>query len=90
LCETLHKNKGVAIEGAAWKRSGEFIVLDRSGYSEDKGPQTCRGAVSGQYSTNVDDDQSRFQVAAMKTASNQPIQALHTGETTPQERRAGV
>ena len=31
----------VAIEGAAWKRSGEFIVLDGSGYIEDKGPQTC-------------------------------------------------
>jgi 3-dehydroshikimate dehydratase len=43
----------VAIEGAAWKRSGEFIVLDGSGYIEDKGPQTCPGAVPGQYGTNV-------------------------------------
>jgi 3-dehydroshikimate dehydratase len=43
----------VAIEGAAWKRSGEFTVLDGSGYIEDKGPQTCPGAVPGQYGTNV-------------------------------------
>ena len=43
----------VVIEGAAWKRSGEFIVLDGSGYIEDKGPQTCPGAVPGQYGTNV-------------------------------------
>jgi len=43
----------VAIEGAVWKRSGEFIVLDGSGYIEDKGPQTCPGAVPGQYGTNV-------------------------------------
>src|SRR6516165_8642628 len=43
----------VAIEGAAWKRSGEFTVLDGSGYIEDKGLQTCPGAVPGQYGTNV-------------------------------------
>jgi 3-dehydroshikimate dehydratase len=43
----------VAIEGAAWKHSGEFTVLDGSGYIEDKGPQTCPGAVPGQYGTNV-------------------------------------
>jgi 3-dehydroshikimate dehydratase len=43
----------VAIEGAAWQRSGEFTVLDGSGYIEDKGPQTCPGAVPGQYGTNV-------------------------------------
>jgi len=43
----------VAIEGEALKRSGEFIVLDGSGYIEDKGPQTCPGAVPGQYGTNV-------------------------------------
>src|ERR1700747_408500 len=38
----------VAIEGAPWKRSGEFVALDGSGYIEEKGPQTCPGAVSGQ------------------------------------------
>jgi len=43
----------VVIEGAAWKRSGEFTVLDGSGYIEDKGSQTCPGAVPGQYGTNV-------------------------------------
>jgi 3-dehydroshikimate dehydratase len=43
----------VAIEGAAWKRSGEFTILDGSGYIEDKGAQTCPGAVAGQYGTNV-------------------------------------
>jgi hypothetical protein len=43
----------VVIEGAAWKRSGEFTVLDGSGYIEDKGSQTCAGAVPGQYGTNV-------------------------------------
>jgi 3-dehydroshikimate dehydratase len=43
----------VAIEGAPWRRSGEFITLDGSGYIEDSGPQTCPGAVPGQYGTNV-------------------------------------
>jgi len=38
----------VTIEGAPWKRSGEFVILDGSGYIEDKGPQTCPGAVAGQ------------------------------------------
>ena len=46
--------KGPAkIEGAAWKRSGEFIILDGTGYIEDKGPQTCPGAVPGQFGANV-------------------------------------
>jgi 3-dehydroshikimate dehydratase len=46
--------KGPAlIEGAAWKRTGEFIVLDGTGYIEDKGPQTCPGAVPGQFGANV-------------------------------------
>jgi 3-dehydroshikimate dehydratase len=43
----------VAIEGAAWKRSGEFTVLDGSGYIEDKGPQTCPSTGPGPYGTNV-------------------------------------
>jgi 3-dehydroshikimate dehydratase len=46
--------KGPArIEGAAWKRTGEFIILDGTGYVEDKGPQTCPGAVPGQFGANV-------------------------------------
>jgi len=54
LASPLPAIKGpVAIEGAPWKRSGEFVVLDGSGYIEDKGPQTCPGAVAGQYGANV-------------------------------------
>jgi 3-dehydroshikimate dehydratase len=46
--------KGPArIEGAAWKRTGEFIILDGTGYIEDRGPQTCPGAVAGQFGANV-------------------------------------
>src|SRR5262249_29974868 len=42
LASPLPAIKGpVAIEGAPWKRSGEFVALDGSGYIEDKGPQTC-------------------------------------------------
>jgi 3-dehydroshikimate dehydratase len=43
----------VQIEGAAWKRTGEFIAIDGSGFIEDKGMQTCPGAVPGQYGANV-------------------------------------
>ena len=43
----------VQIEGAAWKRTGDFIAVDASGYIEDKGMQTCPGAVPGQYGANV-------------------------------------
>jgi 3-dehydroshikimate dehydratase len=54
LASPLPAIKGpVAIEGAPWKRSGEFVVLDGSGYIEDKGAQTCPGAVAGQYGANV-------------------------------------
>jgi 3-dehydroshikimate dehydratase len=46
--------KGPAsIEGAAWKQTGEFIILDGTGYIEDKGLQTCPGAVPGQFGANV-------------------------------------
>jgi 3-dehydroshikimate dehydratase len=46
--------KGPAvIEGAAWKQSGDFIVLDGTGFIEEKGPQTCPGAVPGQFGANV-------------------------------------
>src|SRR5262249_59749283 len=52
LASALPAIKGpVAIESAPWKRSGEFVVLDGSDYIEDKGPQTCPGAVAGQYAT---------------------------------------
>src|SRR5258708_3939052 len=46
--------KGPAsIEGVAWKKTGEFIILDGTGYIADKGPQTCPGAVPGQFGANV-------------------------------------
>jgi 3-dehydroshikimate dehydratase len=46
--------KGPAsIEGGAWKKSGEFIILDGTGYIADKGPQTCPGVVQGQFGANV-------------------------------------
>jgi 3-dehydroshikimate dehydratase len=46
--------KGPAqIVGAAFAKSGEFIVLDGSGVVEDKGPESCPGAVPGQFGANV-------------------------------------
>jgi 3-dehydroshikimate dehydratase len=54
LASPLPAIKGpVRIEGAPWKRSGEFVALDGSGYIEDKGSQSCPGAVPGQYGSNV-------------------------------------
>ncbi|MGZ3362573.1 MAG: hypothetical protein ACXU84_24895, partial [Xanthobacteraceae bacterium] len=43
----------VTIEGTTWKQSGDFVAIDGSGYIEDKGPQTCPGAVAGQFGTNI-------------------------------------
>jgi 3-dehydroshikimate dehydratase len=43
----------VTIEGAAWKQTGDFVAIDGSGYIEDKGSQTCPGAVAGQFGTNI-------------------------------------
>ena len=43
----------VQIEGMAWRQTGDFIALDGSGIVEDKGLQTCPGAVAGQYGANV-------------------------------------
>jgi 3-dehydroshikimate dehydratase len=46
--------KGPAqIAGAAWAKTGEFIVLDGAGVVEDKGPGSCPGAVPGQFGANV-------------------------------------
>jgi 3-dehydroshikimate dehydratase len=41
------------IAGAVWGKTGEFIVLDGAGVVEDKGPQSCPGAVAGQFGANV-------------------------------------
>ena len=43
----------VTIEGAAWKQTGDFLAIEGSGYIDDKGPQTCPGAVAGQFGTNI-------------------------------------
>ena len=43
----------VQITGAAWAKTGEFIVLDGAGVVEDKGAQSCPGAVPGQFGANV-------------------------------------
>ena len=43
----------VTIEGTTWKQTGAFVAIDGSGYIEDKGPQTCPGAVAGQFGTNI-------------------------------------
>ena len=43
----------VTIEGTAWKQTGAFVAIDGSGYIEDKGPQTCPGAVAGQFGTTI-------------------------------------
>jgi 3-dehydroshikimate dehydratase len=43
----------VQIEGMAWRQTGEFIALDGAGIVENKGPQSCPGAVPGQYGANV-------------------------------------
>jgi 3-dehydroshikimate dehydratase len=43
----------VQIEGAVWKQTGAFVVLDGAGFIADNGPQTCPGAVPGQFGANV-------------------------------------
>src|SRR6185436_14779660 len=43
----------VFIEGSAWKRTGEFAVIDGSGYITGSGPESCPGATSGQFGANV-------------------------------------
>src|SRR5262249_5486198 len=43
----------VTIAGTAWPRTGNFIILDGAGYIPDKGPETCPGAVAGQFGANV-------------------------------------
>jgi len=43
----------VSLEGAAWKRSGEYIAIDGSAYIVGNGTRACPGAVPGQFGTNV-------------------------------------
>jgi len=46
-------NGPVQIVGIAWKRTGEYAVIDGSGYVAGGGPESCPGATSGQYGANV-------------------------------------
>ena len=43
----------VRIEGMPWRRTGELVALDGSGFIEDKGQRTCAGATDGQFGANV-------------------------------------
>lgn len=43
----------VSLEGAAWKRNGEYIAIDGSAYIVGNGTRACPGAVPGQFGTNV-------------------------------------
>jgi 3-dehydroshikimate dehydratase len=43
----------VQIEGVAWRRNGEHMVIDGSGYIAAGGPESCPGATAGQYGANV-------------------------------------
>lgn len=46
--------KGPAqIEGSAWHRTGEYAVIDGSGYIAGDTPQSCPGASPGQFGANV-------------------------------------
>ena len=42
----------VHIEGLAWQRNGEYIVVDGSGYVRE-GAEGCPGTTAGQYGANV-------------------------------------
>jgi 3-dehydroshikimate dehydratase len=54
LTSALPPIKGpVLIEGSAWRRTGEFAVIDGSGYIRGSGPEGCPGAANGQYGANV-------------------------------------
>jgi len=43
----------VQIVGAAWERTGDYVVLDASGYIAPGGPERCPGATPGQFGANV-------------------------------------
>ena len=46
--------KGPAqIVGAAWERTGDYVVIDASGYIARGGPERCPGAAPGQFGANV-------------------------------------
>jgi len=43
----------VAIQGTAWKHTGDFIAIDGSAYVQGDAAKACPGAVAGQYGANV-------------------------------------
>jgi len=43
----------VVLQGAAWPRTGDFAVIDGSGYIPSGGPENCPGETPGQYGANV-------------------------------------
>ncbi len=43
----------VQIVGTAWRRTGEYSVIDGSGYIPAGGPESCPGATAGQSGANV-------------------------------------
>src|SRR4051812_33017329 len=43
----------VRIEAPAWKRTGEFVGVDGSGYIAPGGAESCPGATPGQFGANV-------------------------------------
>src|SRR6478736_4311405 len=43
----------VQIAGEAWRRNGDYAVIDGSGYIPPGGPERCPGATAGQFGANV-------------------------------------
>jgi 3-dehydroshikimate dehydratase len=43
----------VEMIGIAWQRTGDYVVIDASGYIPAGGPERCAGAVPGQFGANV-------------------------------------
>jgi 3-dehydroshikimate dehydratase len=43
----------VRIEGAPWKRTGDFVAIDGGGFIASRGQRTCAGATPSQFGANV-------------------------------------
>lgn len=43
----------VALVNVDWLKNGQYAAIDGSGYIKGDGPQSCPGAVAGQYGANV-------------------------------------
>ena len=72
----------VQIVGTAWKRNGEYAVIDGSGYVPAGGPESCPGATAGQavyelMTTDLREDVAKITsdvllVAAVKAVASTP------------------